>query len=96
MSDSSVRVEEAVKSELDRFQGLVQAETGTRVSQSELLRRLLRFAKRHEADFLNEGAAEWRPPTRKELAKLRARVKDWGVESDASKVDDVLYGGDAP
>lgn len=96
MADSSVRVEAAVKREMDRLQGLVQSETGARVSQSELLARLLRFARQHEAEFLQEGGVAWRPPTRAELAKLRARVRDWGVESDASKVDDVLYGGDAP
>lgn len=94
VSDSSVRIEGQVKTELDRLQGLVQSETGERLSQSELLRRLLHFARRHEAAFLREAPTPWRPPTKAELALLRSRLEAWGEPSDASQIDDVLYGGE--
>lgn len=95
MADSSVRVDGSVKEELDRLQGLVQAETGERVSQSELLRLLLRFARLREAEFLaSRSEPAWRPPTRADLARLRRRLEPWGEPSDASRVDDVLYGGE--
>lgn len=91
-----MRVDDAVKEELVRLQGLVQAETGDRLSQSELLARLLRVAKRHEAELLEEAGERWRPPSGEELDVLFAGVRDWGYETDASKIDEVLYGGEEP
>lgn len=88
-----MRIDAAVKAELDRLQGQVQAETGRRLSQSELLRRLLRFARARESDFLRDEEEGWRPPTTAELARLRQRTLAWGgAAADASHVDDVLYG----
>jgi hypothetical protein len=93
MEATTVRVEETVKRELDRMQGLLQAETGERVSHSELLARLLAVARKHEAELFERPETEWRPPTREQLDRVLAKVKDWGVETDASKVDEALYGG---
>lgn len=93
MAATSVRVGEDVKELLDRVQGTVQAETGERVSASELLRRLLEFARRHEMQFLAESGEEWKPPTKGELRKLFRGVRRWGVKTDVTKIDEVLYGG---
>lgn len=95
MSDSSVRIEGDVKTEFDKLQGFLQAETGERVSQSELLRRLLAVARRHEAELMGT-AWSWRPPTREQLAKMKARLEPWGEPTDASKIDEALYEDDSP
>lgn len=89
---TTVRVDEETKRELDQLQGLVQAETGRRISHSDLLRRLLDVARRHERELLGAGAA-WRPPSAEHLRRLRTRLRDWGVETDARRVDEALYGG---
>jgi len=93
MQATTVRVDEATKRDLDRMQGLIQAETGVRLTHSELLARLLSVARRHEAELLRSGEAEWRPPTRDQLERLLAPARKVRVRSDASRVDDVLYGG---
>lgn len=90
---TTVRVEDDVKREFDRFQGHLQAETGERLSHSELLERLVRFARAHEAGFLEQRGESWRPPTRPEMERHFALVKDWGVETDVTKLDEELYGG---
>ena len=91
---TTIRVEEDVKKELDKVLGLVQSETGERLSQGQLLARLLRFARQNEGRFL-AADQPWRPWTRAQLAERLASQQDWGVETDSSDIDDVLYGDDA-
>ena len=92
---TTVRVDDDVKAELDRLQGLVQMETGQRLSQSELLARLVRYAHRRPEIVLDESKP-WTPPTIEQLARLFEKVRDWGVETDVSKIDEVLYEEDSP
>lgn len=88
---TTVRVERDVKAELDRLLGTVQARTGSRPSQSELLRMLLRFARRDEAGFLeDEAGVPWRPPTMAQMERFIGAVD--GPRTDASRVDEYLYG----
>lgn len=90
---TTVRVEDDVKTQLDRLQGLVQHDTGQRLSQSELLAKLLRFAsKRSDLFFESLGEPEWAPPTPAEMKRLFGKVKDWGVATDSSRLDEELYG----
>lgn len=89
-----VRVDDDVKEELDRLQGLVQAETGDRLSQSELLHRLLRFARRNQAEFI-EWDLDWEPPSREAVEGFLEALPDHGFTTDAREIDDTLYGGGA-
>lgn len=91
MSVTTVRVDSTTKQELDRLQGWFQAETGERISHSDLLRRLLGVARRHEAELFAPSPT-WRPPSLDAYRRLRGRIQDWGVETDARRVDEVLYG----
>lgn len=94
MTPTTVRVDSRVKRELDRFHGLVEMETGERLSNSELLRRLVQFASQRTEEFFEPAVADEPGFTRKDLEAHLARIKswsDWNVESDASKIDQVLY-----
>ncbi len=93
MTVTTVRVDNDTKKQLDRLQGLIQSETGARVSHSELLRRLVQVARKHESELMAEKGVKWRPPSREEVDVLLRGVQDWGVDSDASKIDEDLYGG---
>lgn len=96
---TTVRVEDDVKAELDRLQLVLQAEAGKRLSQSELLGRLLQFANRRESQFMTEalgGDETWVPPTPDEMDRLLSRVRDWGVATDASRIDEALYEDASP
>lgn len=88
---TTVRVEDEVKLALDRLQGELLAERGERVSHSELLARLVTFARRREAEFLSEGRA-WRPPTRAELDAVLASAPAVRVRARARDADAALYG----
>lgn len=88
---TTVRVEDDVKAHLDRFQGLFQSETGQRLSQSQLLARLLRFAERRAPDFFNDVDTPWHPPTEEQLDRFFAQLGDWGA-TDAARIDEELYG----
>jgi len=91
MSATTVRLDGETKRELDRLQGMIQAETGARLTHSQLLARLLRVARRHEADILQEGGLAWQPPSAPQLARTLAKAQSVAVRTDASRVDDELY-----
>lgn len=93
MGATTVRVDERTKSSLDKLMGLVQAETGTRLTYAELLGRLLRLARQHEGELLLGSPDDWAPPSPLQLERVLRRAKDWGVRTDAGRVDDELYGG---
>lgn len=87
---TTVRVEDDVKQDLDRLQGLLQAETGERLTHSALLARLLRVARRHREELVQD-------PARKRLTavEMRARLQGLGVKgikTDVRKLDEELYG----
>ncbi|MFA5860491.1 MAG: hypothetical protein WDA16_02225 [Candidatus Thermoplasmatota archaeon] len=88
---TTVRVEDEVKLSLDKLQGDLLADRGERVSHSELLARLVGFARRREAEFLSEGRA-WRPPTRAELDTVLASAPAVRARARARDVDAALYG----
>lgn len=89
---TTVRVEDRVKSDLDQLQRHVEAETGERLSHSDLLARLLRFARRNEARFLGGGGAEWRGPTREQMEEFFRRLPRTGIKTDVTRIDEELYG----
>ncbi|MHB8586718.1 MAG: hypothetical protein ACYDDF_12905 [Thermoplasmatota archaeon] len=53
---TTIRLEDAVKRDLDRLQADFLKERGERLSHSALLARLLEYARRHEAALLEEDA----------------------------------------
>lgn len=90
---TTIRVADDVKEEFARVQGLLQARTGERLSQSEVLARLLRVARTHERELLEEDKP-WEPPTPKQIERFLDRLEDVPVETDSSRIDEVLYGGE--
>lgn len=89
---TTIRVEEDVKRDFDRLQGLLQAESGERLSHSELLARMLRVARRHERE-LYEKAGPAQP--RLSADQIRKRLGELAIDvgpSDVRDVDEVLYG----
>ncbi|MFA5861096.1 MAG: hypothetical protein WDA16_05315 [Candidatus Thermoplasmatota archaeon] len=86
---TTVRVEDEVKRGLDRLQGLVQAETGERLTHSALLARLLRVARLHEADlYASEAPRQRIDLVRRRLDKLAIH----GAHTDVRTLDETLYG----
>lgn len=87
---TTVRVEDAVKRELDRFQGELLAERGERLSHSELLAKLLRFVRAHEESFLAADAEPHRP-SHADIDRLIASLPDVRAKTTARRYKDALY-----
>ena len=87
---TTVRVEDDVKADLDRLQGLLQSETGKRLTHSQLLARLLAVARRHEADLYRDPVR--RRPTADEIRKQLADLAVDVGPTDVADIDEVLYG----
>ncbi|MGQ0534980.1 MAG: hypothetical protein ACT4PT_02795 [Methanobacteriota archaeon] len=87
---TTIRLEDAVKRELDRLQGDILADRGERLSHSDLLARLLKFARLHEDEVL--GGAPEEPPSRRDIDRLLDRVPDVRARARARDVDAALYG----
>lgn len=91
MPATTVRLDHETTQELRRLQARIRAETGARLTHSQLLARLVRVARRHEADFLQEGGLAWQPPSAAQLARTLAKAQSVAVRTDASRVDHELY-----
>ncbi len=87
---TTIRLADAVKRDLDALQGEFLAERGERLSHSELLARLLRFARANE-DRLFADEAEHRP-TADDIERLIAGLPTLRVRTDSRDIDKVLYG----
>ncbi|MHB8586543.1 MAG: hypothetical protein ACYDDF_12015 [Thermoplasmatota archaeon] len=93
---TTIRVEDSVKADFDRLQGMVQMETGQKLSHSELLARLIRSARRHPSNLMDSDDSMGPRWSAKDWQAFERSLPDWGVQIDVSKIDEVLYGGDKP
>lgn len=87
---TTVRVTEDVKSQLDRLQGDFLSVRGERLSHSDLLARLLHFARLH-ADELLEDVDPARP-TWAQLEQWLADLPDVRIDVRARDYKEALYG----
>lgn len=81
---TSIKVRDATKSKLDALQARFAVSTGEKLSFQTLIDKISDYALLHEDDLIKklpalEDDPAWRAPI------------DWGVETDASKVDEYLY-----
>lgn len=81
---TSIKVTEKTKKKLDMLQAKIMLGTGEKVSLQELVDRISNLSMRHEKEIVGKL-----PPLAKDPAWRKAI--DWGVETDASRVDEYLY-----
>ena len=89
---TAVTVDEAAKSRLEELQAEIRLRTGNRVTQQELLSRLIddAFASREVViDSFRESTV---PRSADEREAMRSGRFGSGVETDEADVDGVLYG----
>jgi hypothetical protein len=77
-------VTEETKKKLDILQARLTIGTGKKISLQDLLDRISDFALRYEEEIVKRL-----PPLSEDPAWKDA--KDWGVKTDASRVDEYLY-----
>lgn len=86
-----VKVDDDAKSQLEELQAEIRLRTGTKVTQQELLSRLIEDAYQSRPEFIDSFREPMVPLSESEKeAMQRGRVSS-GVETDEADIDGTLY-----
>lgn len=89
---AAVKVDDEAKERLEELQAEIRLETGTKVTQQELLSRLIDDAYESREEVVDSFRSSTVPLSEEEKAAMaRGRIST-GTETDEEDVDDVLYG----
>ena len=89
---TSVKVHDDAKSRLEELQAEIRLQTGSTVTQQELLPRLIDDAYESREDVIDSFRESSVPLSPAEKEAMRRGRFHSGVETDESDIDDVLYG----
>jgi len=89
---TAVKMDRESKSKLEELQAEITLRTGTKVTQQEILARLLDSAMESRTEFIDsfrEGAAKL---SEAEIERFNRGTIASGVETTEDDIDDILYG----
>jgi hypothetical protein len=89
---TSVKMDDDTKSRLERLQAEIRLETGERVTQQEILARLVERAIESKADLVDSFREERVPLSEDDRAAFHEGMVASGVTTTEEDIDDVLYG----
>lgn len=89
---TAVKVDEEAKSHLEELQAEIRLETGTTVTQQELLSRLIDDAYASREELIESFRSSTVPLTEDEKAAMQEGRFSSGTETDEDDVDEILYG----
>ena len=89
---TTVRVRDVDKEKLERLRALATLSSGSKVTQEDLLGRLLDEALSRGEGFLAGAFGPKLPLSDEEFQKVMGLVTDWGVETSSEDIDQTLYG----
>jgi hypothetical protein len=89
---TSVKVDEDTESRLERLQAEIRLRTGTRVTQQEILARLVERAIESKADLVDSFCDERVPVSDSEREAFHDGMVSSGVTTAEDDIDDILYG----
>lgn len=89
---TAVKMDEEAKSLLEELQAEVKLETGKKVTQQELLSRLVEDAYESKSEFVDSFRETTVPLSDEEREAFHSGMFSSGVETDEDDIDDVLYG----
>jgi hypothetical protein len=90
---TSVKLAEDDKEKLEKLQALVTLKLGGKMTQQELLARLIQDALTKIDEFI-ESVKPSVPMGDEEFGRVLSLSEDWGVETRSDEIDKILYGGD--
>jgi hypothetical protein len=88
---TSVRVNEETKARLERLQAEIRLQTGTWVTQQEVLARLVEDAIESKADLFDSFREERVPVSEHERGAFHRGMVSSGESTSEDDIDDVLY-----
>lgn len=89
---TAVKMEEDVKSRLEELQAEIRLKTGQKVTQQEILARLVNEAYESRSELLDSFRETTIPASDDEIEAFNRGTFDSGVETDEEDIDDILYG----
>ncbi|SFK66850.1 hypothetical protein SAMN04487950_0492 [Halogranum rubrum] len=89
---TSVKMDDDTKSRLERLQAEIRLKTGNRVTQQEILARLVEHAIESKADLIDSFREKRVPLAESEREKFHDGMVSSGVSTSEEDIDDVLYG----
>lgn len=90
---TSVKMAEMAKSRLEAFKAVIKLETGTKVTQQELLDRIVDHAIESRADVIDSFPDDdWEGLTEAEIERFLSGPTVSGDPVDEDEIDDALYG----
>ncbi|WP_380675433.1 hypothetical protein [Salinigranum sp. GCM10025319] len=89
---TSVKMDDDTKSRLERLQAEIRLKTGKRVTQQEILARLVEHATESKADLIDSFREKRVPLAESEREKFHDGMVSSGVSTSEEDIDDVLYG----
>ena len=88
---TGVKVDEDAKSRLEELQAEIRLRTGRKVTQQELLSRLIDDAYESRNDVIDSFRESTIPLSETEKAAMRQGRISSGVETDEEDIDEILY-----
>jgi predicted transcriptional regulator len=89
---TSVKMDEDTKSRLERLQAEIRLKTGVRVTQQEVLERLVERAIESKADLVDSFRETRVPVSETDREAFHEGMVSSGVTTSEDDIDDVLYG----
>ena len=89
---TAVKVDEDAKARLEELQAEIRLRTGVKVTQQELLTRLIDDAYESREDVIDSFRKSAVPLSEAEKEAMREGRISSGVETDEEDIDDILYG----
>jgi len=89
---TAVKMDAETKSLLEELQAEIKLKTGTKVTQQELLARLVESAVESRSEFIDSFRDSPLALSDEELAAFNEGQISSGVETAEEDIDDVLYG----
>ena len=89
---TSVKMDDDTKSRLERLQAEIRLETGERVTQQEVLARLVERAIESKSDLVDSFRDERVPVSESDREAFHEGTVASGVTTTEDDIDDVLYG----
>lgn len=89
---TSVKMDDDTKSRLERLQAEIRLKTGRRVTQQEILARLVERAIESKADLVDSFREARVPLSESKREAFHDGMVSSGVTTSEEDIDDVLYG----
>lgn len=89
---TAVKMDEDTKSKLEELQAEIKLRTGEKVTQQEILARLVESAVESRSEFIDSFRDTPASLTDEELEEFNRGMVSSGVETDEDDIDEILYG----